>query len=445
MDAPAALTHPHDPDVDAPLGDGAFDPFRPSTWQRSSGTRDTALSFEEDPWLIPGRVQTMDTFQRPHTPVITGNSPKSSYTGQSRNPALPPSSVDAPVANGMPGTASGQVYTGPKTGWVTLPHTYPSEVSPLEQGFAPSDLSQEAAIPGPLVTVSEPRTALEPVPVTDALVAPIQEVAAPGILVSPVTVSEPRTALEPVPVTDALVAPVQEVAVRGVSPHLVTDVTPKTFTGTKAIVVPEVNLLQAPEFALQLVPDAAPAHIVTETAPDVPLQVIVDPTTGIAPPPSDPARRLDAITRPRKRKALRAKTLAQDLEEGVQPGEYASVVQVVTPPALVTTVLGSGEERAKALGTLSDIEVVATEPEPVIEASHEGRTAVIETGSRGRVRVRPIQETHYKPESHITHKPRIPKRNGLTPKPPRPPSTATPKPRGRKRGAAFTAAMRVRK
>ena len=62
-----------------------------------------------------------------------------------------------------------------------------------------------------------------------------------------------------------------------------------------------------------------------------------------------------------------------------------------------------------------------------------------------RVRVRPIQETHYKPESHITHRPRIPKRAGLTPKPPRPPSTAAPKPKGRRRGAAFTAAMRMRK
>ena len=434
VDAPAALTHPHDPDVDAPLGDGAFDPFRPSTWQRSSGTRDTALSFEEDPWLTPGRVQTMGTFQRPHTPVITGNSPKSSYTGQSRNPALPPPSVDAPVANGIPGTASGQVYTGPKTGWVTLPHTYPSEVSPLEQGFTPSDLSQEAAILESPVTVLEPRTALEPVPVTDALVAPVQEAAAPGILESPVTVLEPRTALEPVPVTDALVTPVQEVAVRGVTPHLVTDVTPQTFTGTKAIVVPEVNLLQAPEFALQLVPEAAPP------------QVIVDPATLIVPPPSDPARRPTAAETPtRKRKALRARNLAEELDEGVQPGEYASVVQVVTPPAVVTTVLGTGEEHAESLGTLSDVKVVATEPEPVIGASHEGRTAVIETGSRGRVRVRPIEETHYKPESHITHRPRIPKRNGLTPKPPRPPSTAAPKPRGRKRSAAFTAAMRMKR
>ena len=108
-------------------------------------------------------------------------------------------------------------------------------------------------------------------------------------------------------------------------------------------------------------------------------------------------------------------------------------------------VLGTGEEHTKTLGTLSDVEVVATEPEPVIGASHEGRTAVIETGRRGRARVRPIQETKHNPQSSVTHRPRIPRRDGLTPKPPRPPSTAAPKPKGRKRGAAFTAAMRMKR
>ena len=205
---------------------------------------------------------------------------------------------------------------------------------------------------------------------------------------------------------------------------------------------PIPTLTQKPTPVAALDPNLAFAQGTTPTlAVDPTLALAVDPTLD---PPLDPT--LDpTVTVTPTRLRVGGKSLEEDLEEGVQPGEYASVVQVVTPPALVTTVLGSGEERAKALGTLSDIEVVATEPEPVIEASHEGRTAVIETGSRGRVRVRPIQETHYKPESHITHKPRIPKRNGLTPKPPRPPSTATPKPRGRKRGAAFTAAMRVRK
>ena len=173
----------------------------------------------------------------------------------------------------------------------------------------------------------------------------------------------------------------------------------------------------------------------------------VDPTLALAQDPTrdptqDPTQDPTVTVTP-TRLRVGGKSLEEELEEGVQPGEYASVVQVVTPPALVTTVLGSGEERAKALGTLSDIEVVATEPEPVIEASHEGRTAVIETGSRGRVRVRPIEETHYTPESHLTHRPRIPKRAGLTPKPPKPPSTKTPKARGRSKGrAAFTAAMR---
>ena len=171
----------------------------------------------------------------------------------------------------------------------------------------------------------------------------------------------------------------------------------------------------------------------------------VDPTLALAQDPTRDPTQDPTVTVTPTRLRVGGKSLEEELEEGVQPGEYASVVQVVTPPALVTTVLGSGEERAKALGTLSDIEVVATEPEPVIEASHEGRTAVIETGSRGRVRVRPIEETHYKPESHITHRPRIPKRNGLTPKPPRPPSTAAPKPKGRKRSAAFTAAMRMKR
>ena len=139
------------------------------------------------------------------------------------------------------------------------------------------------------------------------------------------------------------------------------------------------------------------------------------------------------------------KDLETDIEEGVKEGEYASAVTFTRPAAKVTLAVGSGEEWTKALGTVSDVQVVATEPHPVIGASHEGRTAVVKTGVRGRVSVKPVEETRVNPRSSVTHKPRIPKRTGLTPKPPKPPSTATPKPRGRKGRAAFTASMRMRK
>ena len=175
----------------------------------------------------------------------------------------------------------------------------------------------------------------------------------------------------------------------------------------------------------------------------------VDPTLALAQDPTrdpTPDPTLDpTVTVTPTRLRVGGKSLEEELEEGVQPGEYASVVQVVTPPVLVTTVLGSGEERAKALGTLSDIEVVATEPEPVIEASHEGRTAVIETGSRGRVRVRPIEGDPlqagkpYYPQAAHTQTERADSEAAASP-----PSTAKPPSPGdgAKRGAAFTAAMR---
>ena len=191
---------------------------------------------------------------------------------------------------------------------------------------------------------------------------------------------------------------------------------------------------ELPPEPLRDLPGELPPESLRDLPGGLPPESLRDLPGGL--PPEPPNKR-----RPR----VRVKSIEAEIEEGVHEGEYPSVVQLITPPAVVTTVLGTGEERAEALGTIRAVEVVATEPEPVIGASHEGRTAEITTGRSGRVRVRPIQETHYKPESHLTYRPRVPKRAGLTPKPPKPPSTKAPKPRGRKRGAAFTAAMRMRK
>ncbi len=163
---------------------------------------------------------------------------------------------------------------------------------------------------------------------------------------------------------------------------------------------------------------------------------------GVLPP--EPLRDLPGGLPPNKRRPrVRAKSIEAELAEGVNPGEHPRVIRIETPPTEVTLNLATGERSIKTLGSNRRFRVVATEPEPVTNASHQGRTAEVGTGPAGKVRAKHIEETRYQPNAVRTHQPTVPRRAGLTPKPPKPPSTKAPRARGRsKRRAAFTAAMR---
>ena len=162
-------------------------------------------------------------------------------------------------------------------------------------------------------------------------------------------------------------------------------------------------------------------------------------------PPED-LRDLPGGLPPNKRRPrVRAKSIEAELAEGVNPVEHPRVIRIETPPTEVTLNLATGERSTRTLGSNRRFRVLGTDPEPVTNASHQGRTAEVGTGPAGKVRAKHIEETRYQPNSVRTHQPTMPrpKRTGLTPKPPKPPSTKAPRARGRSRGrAAFTAAMR---
>ena len=143
-----------------------------------------------------------------------------------------------------------------------------------------------------------------------------------------------------------------------------------------------------------------------------------------------------------RRPRVRVKSIEDELAEGVNPGEHPRVIKIETPPTEVTLHLATGERTIRTLGSNRRFRVVATDPEPVTNASHQGRTAEVGTGPAGRVRAKHIEETRYQPNSVHTHQPTVPRRTGLTPKPPKPPSTKAPKAKGRSKRRAFTASMR---
>ena len=143
-----------------------------------------------------------------------------------------------------------------------------------------------------------------------------------------------------------------------------------------------------------------------------------------------------------RRPRVRVKSIEDELAEGVNPGEHPRVIKIETPPTEVTLHLATGERSIRTLGSNRRFRVVATDPEPVTNASHQGRTAEVGTGPAGRVRAKHIEETRYQPNSVHTHQPTVPRRTGLTPKPPKPPSTKAPKAKGRSKRRAFTASMR---